>query len=114
MEKTSFLLISLFLLVPGLVNAALVPCDVCRDFSDIAQMVKNIANLILLEIVPALAILMLTIGGLMLLFSGGNPNMVSMGKKTLLAAVIGIALSLGAAAIINLFLNALGYKYGGV
>lgn len=61
----------------------------------------------LLTIIVVLAIFFITLGGIVLLISAGNPELKSMGKKILFAAVIGVALAGGAKAIINFILDTL-------
>ncbi|MBU4274335.1 pilin [Patescibacteria group bacterium] len=62
----------------------------------------------LLTIVAILAMLFITLGGIILLVSAGNPELKNTGKKILIAAIIGLVLSLGARAIINFILDTLG------
>ena len=72
-------------------------------------MLGKIFNFAITMIVAPLATLMLIIGGVLILISAGNPNLAGLGKKTLYAAIIGIALAFGSWVIINFILGALGY-----
>ncbi len=47
---------------------------------------------------------MFLIGGLMIVFGGANPNMLSQGQKTLWGTAIGVALALSAYVIVSTFL----------
>ncbi|KKQ20783.1 MAG: hypothetical protein A3G45_00110 [Candidatus Staskawiczbacteria bacterium RIFCSPLOWO2_12_FULL_37_15] len=106
-------LLSLFLF-PIFSNAAgLVPCgnpgeNACT-INDFFIMLGKIFNFAITMIVAPLATLMLIIGGVLILISAGNPNLAGLGKKTLYAAIIGIALAFGSWVIINFILGALGY-----
>ncbi|MBI3631517.1 MAG: hypothetical protein HY219_01455 [Candidatus Staskawiczbacteria bacterium] len=116
--KKYFLLISLFFLflVPVLANAQapLVPCGnpgqnpcIIEDFF---IMLDRIFNFIVYFIATPLAILMLTIGGIMILISAGNPTLASKGKNILYLAIIGLALVFCSWLIINFILTTLGYQ----
>ena len=57
-----------------------------------------------------LAILMLTIGGIMIMISAGNPNLAGTGKKILWVSIIGLALVFCSWLIVNFILcTTLGY-----
>ena len=124
--KKIFLFICLFLLIssltPVLANAAgLVPCgdDVNKNgkldenekckIESFFEMLGNIFNFIVKFIATPLAVLMLTIGGIMILISAGNPNLAGTGKKILWVSVIGLVLVFGSWLIISFILGALGY-----
>ena len=91
--KKLFLLINLFILLlvlaPVLVNAQiiLVPCgnapgpttlpgttNPCT-INDFFALLNNIFNFVVYWVATPLAILMLTIGGIMIMISAGNPNL---------------------------------------
>ena len=106
-------------LVPmnGTLSAALINCGgkgqapcTLNDLIGTNGIVQKIVDIILKQIVPALATIFLIIGGLMLLTSGGSPERVNLGKKIVFSAIIGLVLSLGAWAIIKFILTALGAK----
>lgn len=66
--------------------------------------VKTVTNTLLL-IVGIAAVIMLIIGGLRYIFSGGNNEQVNAAKNTILYAVIGIVVALLAYAIVNFVLG---------
>jgi len=126
MKKILFLLIfSVILLSPVLSLAnkngsvdkfigALVNCGYNGEpcgFGDICKTIKG-AIKIFQEIATGAAILFITIGGIMLMVSAGNPELKNLGKKVLFTAIIGTLLALGASEIISAILTALGSKYG--
>jgi len=61
----------------------------------------------MLFIVGALSVLMLIIGGLKYVVSGGNSSAVANAKNTVLYAIVGLIVSLMAYAAINFVLNSL-------
>ena len=85
------------------------PCTL-DDLIGTSGIIQKIVDLILKQIVPALATVLLIIGGLILLTSAGSPERVSLGKRILFSAIIGLVLSLGAWAIIKFILQAIGAK----
>jgi type IV secretory pathway VirB2 component (pilin) len=102
------------LFVPLLSRAAegLVPCDgptTCK-FEQVKGMLTGILNFLVKDLAAPLAILGVTIGAILMMISAGNPNMMSLGKKTLVASIIGLALVFGTSAIINFILGALQFK----
>lgn len=109
------LTLTVSLLLPLAISAAdngpIVQCkhDPC-DFQDLLDLVPRVINFILLDILTPTAILFLTIGGLVLLSSGGNPERRSLGMNILKATIIGIFLALGAWVIVNFVLTVLGAK----
>lgn len=55
-------------------------------------------------------VLVIIYGGFLLLLGGGNPKMIEQGKKTILYAVIGVAVVLVAGVIISLVKEILGVQ----
>ncbi len=117
--KKLFLLISLFCLIlfltPILVNAqGLVPCgnpgQPACTIEDFFIMLARIFNFIVLWVATPLAILMITIGGVMIMISAGNPNLAGLGKKALMWSIIGLALVFCSWLIVNFILKTLGYE----
>ena len=113
MKKTSLtgILFLLLFLAPVLTSAqGLVPCNGpdCT-INDFFIMLARIFDFIVKFIATPLAILMLTIGGVMILISAGNPNLAGMGKKILWVSVIGLVLVFCSWLIVNFILGALGY-----
>ncbi|MCX6721835.1 MAG: hypothetical protein NTY04_01410, partial [Candidatus Staskawiczbacteria bacterium] len=81
------------------------PCGI----TDFFTFLNNIYQFIILGIATPLAIIAITIGGIILLLSAGNPNLAGLGKKILYAAIIGLALVFCSWVIINSILTILGY-----
>ena len=120
MNKKIFLISLLFLvffsLIPNLVVAnGLVPAcggegqPIC-GWVHFEEMIGNIIGFILFTIVPVIAGLMFTIGGIVLLCAGGNPQLQGLGKKIMLTTIIGMVIVFGAYAIIKFILIAIGTK----
>ncbi len=108
--KKIFLKSFLFLLIslaPLTVSAALVECDPCT-FNDLLGIIPKIIDFLLKYIVAPLGTFFLIVGAITLMVSAGNPNLASLGKKTLLAAIIGLFLALCAWLIIDTILKAFG------
>lgn len=63
---------------------------------------------IALYVVGAISVLMLVWGGLRYILSGGDSKKITDAKNTVLYAIIGLAISFLAYAIINFVLNAIG------
>ncbi len=109
----SFLILVSFSLVPNLVTAnGLVPCgDNGRcTWADFEKMIGNIVGFILFTIVPVVAGLMFVIGGIILLVSGGSPELKSLGKKIMITTIIGTVIAYGAWVIIDFILKAIGHR----
>jgi hypothetical protein len=68
---------------------------------------KDITNTLIL-IVGAVAVLMLIIGGLRYVLSGGNSSNVESAKNTIFYAIIGIVVAILAFAIVNFVIGAVG------
>jgi len=85
------------------VNAAKGDGQPTQLFGDVG-IVTTITN-ILLFIVGALSVIMLIIGGLRYVISGGNSTAVTAAKNTILYAIVGLVISLLAYAAINFVLN---------
>jgi hypothetical protein len=67
---------------------------------------KKIVN-ILLFIIGAIAVIMLIIGGIRYVTSGGDQNHVTAAKNTILYAIIGIVVAVLAFAVVNFVLTGL-------
>lgn len=68
--------------------------------SDLGSLITKITN-ILMTTVGIVAVIMIIIGGLMYIFSGGNPESTKRAKDTVLYAVIGIIVAILSYAIVN-------------
>ncbi|MCX6720372.1 MAG: hypothetical protein NTW11_01030 [Candidatus Staskawiczbacteria bacterium] len=82
------------------------PCGICDFF----KMLSTIYSFIVWDIAMPLAIIAIVIGGIMMMISAGNPDLMGKGKTMLKTAIIGLVLVLGSWIIINLVLTAIGYK----
>jgi hypothetical protein len=104
--------------VPTLISAAddkkgIVPCDGVTDkctLDMLGTMAGKIYNFIVIDIATPLAVLAITIGGILMLISAGNPNMLSLGKKIMYSAIIGLVLVWCSYLIINFILTTIGAK----
>lgn len=83
-------------------------CTICSFFATLIY----IYNFLVLSIATPLAIIGVTIGGVFILISAGNPNLMGSGKKILWAAIIGLALVFCSWLIINEILSIIGYNLG--
>ncbi len=79
------------------------PCQFCHIF----VMIDGIVDFFLFKLIPPIAVLMLIIGGIMFIFGGGSPTMVSRGKAILTSVVIGLVIIFAAWLIINVLFTAL-------
>jgi len=86
-------------------NDASDPCTI-GDFFD---MLGKIYEFIVKNIATPLAIIALTVGGVMMMISAGNPNLMGNGKKIMYAAIIGLVLVWCSWLIIDSVLKAVGY-----
>lgn len=82
-------------------------CDECPEnlFGD-EGIFKQITNVVL-YIVGVVAVIMLIIGGVKYVVSGGDAKKVTDAKNTVLYAIIGLVISFLAFAIVNFVINAL-------
>ena len=82
-------------------------CDGCpTDLFGDTGVFKQITNTIL-YIVGIIAVIMLIIGGIKYVISGGDSKKVTDAKNTVLYAIIGLIISLLAFAIVNFVISAL-------
>lgn len=82
-------------------------CDQCpRDLFGDTGVFKQITNTIL-YIVGIIAVVMLIIGGVKYLLSGGDAKKVTDAKNTVLYAIIGLVIAFLAFAIVNFVITAL-------
>ncbi len=110
---TSF--VSFFLMLPFYIKAGgLVPCggdgepkcQLCHLF----VMMDRIFDFIMLELTPVIAVLMITIGGIMLLFAGTKPEMLKLSKSIITSTIIGVVVIYASWIIVNSILTALGVQ----
>ena len=82
-------------------------CDGCpRDLFGDAGVFKQVTNVIL-YIVGIVAVIMLIIGGIKYVISGGDAKKVTDAKNTVLYAIIGLVVAFLAFAIVNFVVSAL-------
>ncbi|MBI2010939.1 MAG: hypothetical protein HYS89_01765 [Candidatus Colwellbacteria bacterium] len=92
---------------PQVVQAAgLVPCEgtECTG-DDLLQLGANIFGF-MIDAAFILAVLFIMIGGVMMLLGGASPNLLARGKKTITAAVVGLAIVLVAWVLVNTLITA--------
>ena len=82
-------------------------CDECpRDLFGNTGVFKQVTNTIL-YIVGIIAVIMLIIGGIKYVISGGDSKKVTDAKNTVLYAIIGLVIAFLAFAIVNFVISAL-------
>lgn len=90
----------------------LVPCGnvQCCRLWHVFILLNNVYTFVWKFLVAPLAVLMLTIGGVLILISAGNPNLAGLGKRIIWVSIIGLALVFCSWLIISFILGAMGYK----
>jgi len=88
-------------------NTPACPCTIEHIF----VIFGAIYDFIVKFIAAPLAVIGLTVGGIMILISGGSPELVKKGKNAVILSSIGLVLVFGSYLIINFILDTLGYKY---
>lgn len=103
-----FCLLSI-LFIPVSVFGGIVTCNGpdCTIDSFFAMLGK-IYSFIVLDIAGPLAIIAVIIGGILMMVSAGNPNLMSTGKKVLWSGIIGLVLAYCSYLIIKTILDAMG------
>ncbi len=86
------------------------PCQLCHFFVMIERWIDGL----LFMIVPALAALMIAIGGGMYVIARGDSEMLSRAKKLFGSVVIGLLIIYGAWLVINLFFTVIGLSTFGL
>lgn len=82
-------------------------CDNCpKDLFGDTGVFKQVTNVIL-YIVGIIAVIMLIVGGIRYVLSGGDAKKVTDAKNTILYAIIGLVICFLAFAIVNFVINAL-------
>lgn len=110
--------IGLLLVAPAAFAGGLVPCggpdpEKPCTACDFFVLARNILDLVLRKIVPAVAVLFVIYGGFVLLTAGGSQERVKSGRKILFNTVIGLAITYGAFVIVGTVLGALSKNAGG-
>ncbi|HLD31375.1 MAG TPA: pilin [Patescibacteria group bacterium] len=91
-------------------KGALPPCafsGTCRSTNDLLQLLVNFANG-LLVIIGSFAFAFFIYGGFTIITSFGNPERTRKGYQIILAAVVGMAISLSAYILVEFLLDAVG------
>ena len=101
-------------MAPGLTLAwnsgdPIVPCTDNCTLDNFFTMLGNIYSFIVTVIATPLAVVAIAIGGILMMISAGNPNLMGLGKKIFYAALIGLALVWCSYLIIQVILQAIGY-----
>ncbi|RLC38592.1 hypothetical protein DRH27_01895 [Candidatus Falkowbacteria bacterium] len=79
------------------------------SINDMSNVILRVSEIIL-GVVGSLALLAFVVGGILLLVSGGNKNLIDRGKATLLGAVIGLAIVFLSYTIIGLVFTSMGIE----
>ena len=114
MIKKLFLASFLFLfLTPSFTQAAgLVPCggegQKGCEFCDFFVLINNLVRFVMFTIVPAVAVLMMIIAGVMFFFAGAEPGALNKAKGAILGVAIGLLLIFSAWIIVNTILSQFG------
>jgi hypothetical protein len=83
------------------------PCQLC----DIFTLINNIVHLLLFEIIPIIAALLIAVGGIMMIWAyagSGGPAMLVKAKTLFTSVVIGLLIIYCAWLIVNMFFWAIG------
>ena len=110
----SFLFLLLFSWMPTQAQAAgLVPCGGGQDekactFCDFFVMTNGIIQFVMTVIVPAVAVLMLIVGGGLFFFAGVKPDLLQKAKDIIWSVVIGLLIIFAAFLIVGTILSGIG------
>jgi len=98
------LISALSILAPRFSYGALVPCgndgNLCT-FDKLSDLARNVVHFALFDIAIPLAVLMIVIGGITILLSGGNESKVKKGKDMITGTLVGLLIAFGAWLIVN-------------
>ena len=76
------------------------PCGI-KDFF---QMLVNLYSFIVIALATPLAVIAITVGGIFMMVSAGNPNLAGTGRKIIYTSIIGLILVFAAYLIIDFIL----------
>ncbi|MBC7073952.1 hypothetical protein H5T58_01010 [Candidatus Parcubacteria bacterium] len=103
--------------VPGTVEPEYIPEEkfttdtitttVCTS-RDLVRLIDNIIVFLTFCVAPWAAVFGFAIGGYNLMLAGGDPAKIETGKRIIMGSVIGLFIALGAGAVLNTALQALG------
>jgi len=114
MNKIYLAILLLFIIPAVSLAEGLVPCgnpgQPACTIGHFFKLLYNVFDFMIRWIALPLASLMIIAGGVMILVSAGNPGLAGMGKKTIIAVIIGLVLVFGAWQIIAFIMNTLGYN----
>lgn len=82
------------------------PCTLCHFFI----LFKNVVDFVLIRIVPAVAVLMLVIGGIMFFGAGTSPATLEKAKKIITNTILGLLIIFTAWLTINTFMMFIGVQ----
>ncbi len=113
MKYTLVIILLLAIFAPSIASAGIVPCggpeqkscNLCHLYT----LVKNGIDFMLLDLILPVAVIALLIGGIFLLASRGNPQMMETGKNAITNTIIGVIIAFGSWLIIATIVNTLGY-----
>ncbi len=94
---------------PPLVSCTGINCNTCDLFETAQRIIYFGMTLVLFVFGP----IMITIGGIMMLISGGSEERFTSGRKMATGAVIGILIALGAFLIVNTLLVTIAQRING-
>lgn len=77
----------------------------CSSLCDLVQTIVNIVYFLITICLFILAPIMVAVGGIMMMISGANPEMLSKGKSVLTAAVVGIVIVLCSYLLVATFVS---------
>lgn len=80
----------------------------CQSLCDFIATFINVAYWFIGFVIWILAPIFLTVGGIMFLISGSNPEMIGAANKTFTGTIVGILIVLLAWIIVNTFISAIG------
>ncbi|MFH1401822.1 MAG: pilin, partial [Parcubacteria group bacterium] len=81
----------------GDATATNVPCQLCHFFI----MIKGISDFILFQLVPVVAVLLFTVGGIMYIVAKGDPSKLTQAKSIMTAVVFGLVIVFVSWLVIN-------------
>lgn len=113
MRKTTIFMATITsALIPGIAKAVevidtnTIP-EAVKGGPTVNQLISNIIN-ILIYVAGTASVIVIIVGGIMYIVSGGNESNTKRAKDAILYAIIGLIISLAAFAIVNYVLGGLG------
>ena len=94
------------MMIPAIARAGgLVPCggpgeDACT-FEHLTVMVNNVVQFALFNIAIPVAVIVVVIGGVMIMTSGGNESKIARGKQMVTGTFVGLLIAFGAWLIVE-------------